>query len=210
MEYQINENTTYIDEGYESESLRYNRKDGSSLVVNFFSDTAYDGDYESPGYSYNAVKVYIQTPKSTQEQKEETPNLQKAKQSVFKKLFAKKQKEVIPEKSTANKELFSTEVLFQRNYSSEREYRIGKTYYVTLNEFMQKPIELEPEFQEVGKIIEKARQIILTDGHKLREEAARKAEKVQKAEHAIFEQKCAEERALRDKQIADKIKGFDL
>ncbi len=212
MEYKINENTTYVDGGYNSESIRYSQKDGANLTVEFYHESTRDGDYISDYHEYNGVKVSIQKPKPIEASKEEkAPEVNRARQNVFKKLFAKKQKTqdmTSQQKSSSEEEAFSTEDLFHMNFSAKREYRSGEEYYIELDEFIKKPIALKPEYQEIGKVIEEARQTILTDGHRLRKEARQKAQEAKAQEKADREQKMAQERSVLDKQFADKIKDF--
>ena len=214
MEYKIDENTTYVDGGYNSESIRYSQKDGANLTVEFYHESTRDGDYISDYHEYNGVKVSIQKPKQIEESKEEkAPEVNRARQNVFKKLFAKKQKTqdmTSQQKSSSEEEAFSTEKLFHQKFNAKREYRMGEEYYIKLDEFIQKPIPLKPEWQEVGKMIEKARQTILTDGHRLREEAIQKAQRAEAQKKADREQKEARERSMLDQQVADKIKGYGL
>ena len=211
MEYKIDENTTYVDGGCHSESIRYNRKDGSSLTVEFYHDSECGG-YASDNSEYNGVKISIQKPKPIEAPKEEkAPEVNRARQNVFKKLFAKKQKTqdmTSQQKSSSEEEAFSTEELFHHTFSARGEYRKGEEYCIELDEFIQKPIALKPEYQEIGKVIEEARQTILTDGHKLREEARQKAQEAKAQEKADWKQKESQERSVLDKQIADKIKDF--
>ena len=201
-EYKIDENTTYIDYG-SSKIIKYAKQDGSSLVVKFRKNCEYSLDY-SPGTEPRSYKfyhimadVYIQKPVKVEEKKAEEKKLskfEKIKNKLLSKIWAKESNLNNSETPTP-KETFSKEVLFSQDISSR-----------TLSDFLTKPIRLEPEYKSINKVLESARQTIITDGYRLVEEA----EKQEEAKYAKEEKDASAERIAKKNNAARKLKDFGI
>ncbi len=200
-EYKIDENTTYIDDD-SKKIIKYAKQDGSSLVVSFRENSEYSLDY-SPGtepqsyiFYHIMADVYIQKPVKVEEKKAEEKKLskfEKAKNKLLSKIFAKESNSNNSETPTP-KETFSKEVLFSQDISSR-----------TLDDFLANPIQLEPEYKSINKVLESARQTIITDGYRLVEEAERVRLEQLEAKYAK-EDKAAT--ADNNNVVARKLKEF--
>ena len=205
-EYKIDENTTYIDDG-SSQIIKYAKQDGSSLVVSF---RAYDvfstgGDDDHIGFPDSLVKAEIYTEKPIKGEEKQTEEkklskFEKAKNKLLSKILAKKSNSNNSE-ATAPKETFSKEVLFNKDiYNPNR----------TLDDFLANPIQLEPEYKSINKVLESARQTIITDGYRLKKEADKVRLEQREAKYAKEDKAASAERIAKEKHVASKLKGLGI
>ena len=200
-EYKIDENTTYIDDG-SSKIIKYAKQDGSSLVVEFRENnkdivTEYLGDCTSSTFFYVNAEIYTQKPVKGEEKQTEEKKLskfEKAKNKLLSKILAKKSYSNNSE-TTTPKETFSKEVLFNEDFYNSNH---------TLDGFLANPIKLEPEHKSINKVLESARQTIITDGYRLVEEA----EKQKEAKYAKEDKAASAKRSALDNDVARKLKDF--
>ena len=205
-EYKIDENTTYIDDD-SKKIIKYAKQDGSSLVVSF---RAYDvfttgGDDDSIGFPDSRVKaeIYIEKPVKCEEKQTEEKKLskfEKIKNKLLSKILAKNSNPNNSETPTP-KETFSKEVLFSKNLPRHRMF---------LEDFLAEPIKLEPEYNSVLKVLESARQTIITDGYRLKEEATKVYLEQLKATNAKEKKAASDQALVEEKNAARKLKDFGI
>ena len=207
-EYKIDENTTYIDDG-SSQIIKYAKQDGSSLVVEFWEDKEGVCNYSSGGdvdhYTTQNIiaDVYILKPIKVEENQTEEKKLskfEKAKNRLLQKFLSKKEDKKEKNKA-APKETFSKEVLFTSKIYPHSS---------SLEIFLANPIELEPEYKSILKVLESARQTIITDGYRLKEEATKVYLQQLEAKTAEEEKAASAERIAKDKHVASKLKGLGI
>ena len=204
-EYKIDENTTYIDDG-SSQIIKYAKQDGSSLVVSF---RAYDvfstgGDDDHIGFPDSLVKAEIYTEKPIKGEEKQTEEkklskFEKAKNKLLSKILAKKSNSNNSETITP-KETFSKEVLFSKNLRRRQMF---------LEDFLAEPIKLEPEYKSINKVLESARQTIITDGYRLKEEATKVYLEQLEAKYAKEDKAASDQRIVVDKNAACKLREFE-
>ena len=205
-EYKIDENTTYIDDG-SSQIIKYAKQDGSSLVVSF---RAYDvfstgGDDDHIGFPDSLVKAEIYTEKPIKGEEKQTEEkklskFEKAKNKLLSKILAKKSNSNNSE-TTTPKETFSKEVLFSKNLRRRQMF---------LEDFLAEPIKLEPEYKSILKVLESARQTIITDGYRLKEEATKVYLEQLEAKYAKEDKAASDQRIVEEKNAARKLKDFGI
>lgn len=204
-EYKIDENTTYIDDS-SSKIIKYAKQDGSSLVVSFRKNNEYIfiehvGDCSSSTIGRVNAEIYIEKPVKCEEKQTEEKKLskfEKAKNKLLSKILAKKSNSNNSE-TTTPKETFSKEVLFNKNLSNPK---------YNLEDFLANPIQLEPEYKSINKVLESARQTIITDGYRLVEEAERVRLEQLDAKYAKEDKAASEKRSALDNDVARKLKDF--
>ena len=204
-EYKIDENTTYIDDG-SLKIIKYAKQDDQSLVVKFRENDEYIviehvGDCTSDTlYRVNA-EIYTEKPIKGEEKQTEEKKLskfEKAKNKLLSKILAKKSNSNNSE-TTTPKETFSKEVLFNKDlYNPNR----------TLDDFLANPIQLEPEYKSINKVLESARQTIITDGYRLKKEADKVRLEQQEAKYAKEDKAASAKRSALDNDVARKLKDF--
>lgn len=207
-EYKIDENTTYIDDG-SLKIIKYAKQDDQNLVVKFrendeyiFIDHQGSGDCSSSTlYRVNA-EIYTEKPIKGEEKQTEEKKLskfEKAKNKLLSKILAKKSNSNNSE-TTTPKETFSKEVLFNKDlYNPNR----------TLDDFLANPIQLEPEYKSISKVLESARQTIITDGYRLKKEADKVRLEQLEAKYAKEDKAASAKRSALDNDVARKLKGFE-
>lgn len=204
-EYKIDENTTYIDDG-SLKIIKYAKQDDQSLVVKFRENDEYIviehvGDCTSDTlYRVNA-EIYTEKPIKGEEKQTEEKKLskfEKAKNKLLSKILAKKSNSNNSE-TTTPKETFSKEVLFNKDlYNPNR----------TLDDFLANPIQLEPEYKSINKVLESARQTIITDGYRLKKEADKVRLEQLEAKYAKEDKAASAKRSALDNDVARKLKDF--
>lgn len=204
-EYKIDENTTYIDDG-SLKIIKYAKQDDQSLVVKFRENDEYIviehvGDCTSDTlYRVNA-EIYTEKPIKGEEKQTEEKKLskfEKAKNKLLSKILAKKSNSNNSE-TTTPKETFSKEVLFNKDlYNPNR----------TLDDFLANPIQLEPEYKSINKVLESARQTIITDGYRLKKEADKVRLEQLEAKYAKEDKAASTKRSALDNDVARKLKDF--
>lgn len=204
-EYKIDENTTYIDDG-SLKIIKYAKQDDQSLVVKFRENDEYiviehAGDCTSDTlYRVNA-EIYTEKPIKGEEKQTEEKKLskfEKAKNKLLSKILAKKSNSNNSE-TTTPKETFSKEVLFNKDlYNPNR----------TLDDFLANPIQLEPEYKSINKVLESARQTIITDGYRLKKEADKVRLEQLEAKYAKEDKAASTKRSALDNDVARKLKDF--
>lgn len=204
-EYKIDENTTYIDDG-SLKIIKYAKQDDQSLVVKFRENDEYIviehvGDCTSDTlYRVNA-EIYTEKPIKGEEKQTEEKKLskfEKAKNKLLSKILAKKSNSNNSE-TTTPKETFSKEVLFNKDlYNPKR----------TLDDFLANPIQLEPEYKSINKVLESARQTIITDGYRLKKEADKVRLEQLEAKYAKEDKAASAKRSALDNDVARKLKDF--
>lgn len=101
--------------------------------------------------------------------------------------------------TTTPKETFSKEVLFNKDlYNPNR----------TLDDFLANPIQLEPEYKSINKVLESARQTIITDGYRLKKEADKVRLEQLEAKYAKEDKAASAKRSALDNDVARKLKDF--
>ena len=205
-EYKIDENTTYIDDG-SSQIIKYAKQDGSSLVVEFWEYKEGVCNYSSGGdvdhYTTQNIiaDVYILKPIKVEENQTEEKKLskfEKAKNRLLQKFLSKKEDKKEKNKA-APKETFSKEVLFSKNLRRRQMF---------LEDFLAEPIKLEPEYKSILKVLESARQTIITDGYRLKKEADKVRLEQREAKTAEEEKAASAKRSALDNDVARKLKDF--
>lgn len=205
-EYKIDENTTYIDDG-SLKIIKYAKQDDQSLVVKFRENnedivTEHLGDCTSSTYFRVNAEIYTEKPIKGEEKQTEEKKLskfEKAKNKLLSKILAKKSNSNNSE-ATTPKETFSKEVLFNKDlYNPNR----------TLDDFLANPIQLEPEYKSINKILESARQTIITDGYRLKKEADKVRLEQLEAKYAKEDKAASAKRSALDNDVARKLKGFE-
>ena len=103
--------------------------------------------------------------------------------------------------TTTPKETFSKEVLFSKNLRRRQMF---------LEDFLAEPIKLEPEYKSINKVLESARQTIITDGYRLKEEATKVYLEQLEAKYAKEDKAVSEKRSVEEKNAARKLKDFGI
>ncbi len=205
-EYKINENTTYIDDG-NTNIIKYAKQDGSSLVVSFRACDLFTtgGDDDHMGFPDSVVKaeIYIEKPVKCEEKQTEEKKLSKfeqVKNRLLQKFLSKKEDKKEKNKA-APKETFSKEVLFSKKLPRRQMF---------LEDFLAEPIKLEPEYNSVLKVLESARQTIITDGYRLKEEATKVYLEQWEAQKAKEKKAASDQALVEENNAARKLKDFGI
>ena len=163
------------------------------------------GDDDHIGFPDSLVKAEIYTEKPIKGEEKQTEEkklskFEKAKNKLLSKILAKKSNSNNSE-TTTPKETFSKEVLFSKNLRRRQMF---------LEDFLAEPIKLEPEYKSINKVLESARQTIITDGYRLKEEATKVYLEQLEAKYAKEDKAASDQRIVEEKNAARKLHDLGI